>query len=82
MGRIKPLMVKKAAAELFEKVEGFGEDFETNKKLLKNTMHSKLVRNRVAGGIVRLAKNQRLKATEKKKEKIEEAESGRDDGQY
>ncbi|MFH1289886.1 MAG: 30S ribosomal protein S17e [Nanoarchaeota archaeon] len=61
MGRIKPLMVKKAAADLFVTVEGFSEDFEKNKKLLKDTMPSKKVRNKVAGGIVGLAKKKRLK---------------------
>lgn len=61
MGRIKTLMVKKAAREIFATVEGFTEDFEKNKKLLKNTMPSKSVRNKVAGGIVRLAKQRKLK---------------------
>ncbi|MBU0761237.1 MAG: 30S ribosomal protein S17e [Nanoarchaeota archaeon] len=62
MGRIKQLMIKKAARELFATVEGFSEDFEKNKKLLKNTMPSKSVRNKVAGGIVRLATQERQKA--------------------
>jgi len=61
MGRIKPLMVKKAARELFATVEGFSEDFERNKKLLKNTMPFKTVRNKVAGEIVHLAQKKRLK---------------------
>jgi len=61
MGRIKPLMVKKAAAELFSSVDGFSEDFDKNKKLLKDTMPSKTIRNKVAGGIVGLAKKKRLK---------------------
>lgn len=54
-------MVKKAAAELFSSVDGFSEDFDKNKKLLKDTMPSKTIRNKVAGGIVGLAKKKRLK---------------------
>lgn len=66
MGRIKPLMVKKAALQLFEQVEGFNDNFENNKKLLKDTMPSKAVRNKVAGGLVRLAKKQKQKDKPKK----------------
>jgi ribosomal protein S17E len=58
MGRIKSLMVKKAAFQLVEDVEGFSSDFEHNKKFLKDTMPSKSVRNKVAGFIARLKKKQ------------------------
>jgi len=61
MGRIKSLMIKKAALQLFEEAEGFTEDFENNKKLLKDTMPSKSVRNKVAGGLVRLVRKKRQK---------------------
>jgi ribosomal protein S17E len=66
MGRVKSLMIKKAAQELFATLEGFSEDFEKNKKLLNDTMPSKSVRNKVAGGIAHLAKQQRLKKTNAK----------------
>ncbi|MBU0907187.1 MAG: 30S ribosomal protein S17e [Nanoarchaeota archaeon] len=59
MGRIKSLMIRKAASELFTTSEGFSEDFDKNKKILKDTMPSKSVRNKVAGQIARLAKQKR-----------------------
>lgn len=65
MGRIKSTVIKKAASELFVTVEGFNEDFERNKKILKDTMPSKKVRNKVAGQISRLAKQKRQKKHER-----------------
>jgi len=61
MGRIKQQMVKRAASELFATVEEFSEDFDKNKKLLKDTMPSKKVRNKVAGQLVRLSRYKRQK---------------------
>lgn len=55
MGRIKSTMIKRAASDLFATVEGFSEDFERNKKLLKDTMPYKSVRNKVAGQLTRLS---------------------------
>tara|TARA_Y100000310_G_C20595476_1_gene770278 strand:- start:595 stop:780 length:186 start_codon:yes stop_codon:yes gene_type:complete len=55
MGRIKSLMIKKAARQLIqEKEHKFSPDFEHNKKVLKDTMPSKPIRNKVAGYISRL----------------------------
>lgn len=59
MGRIKSTMIKRAAKELVETAEGFTEDFENNKKLLKGTMSYKSVRNKVAGAIVVLKKKEK-----------------------
>lgn len=39
----------------------FSEDFEKNKKKLKGTMPSKKIRNKVAGYLSRLKKEQNLK---------------------
>jgi small subunit ribosomal protein S17e len=61
MGRIKPLMVKRAGYQLAETVSEFSDNFEHNKKLLKNTMPSKSIRNKVAGYIVRLEKKRKQK---------------------
>ena len=69
-------MIKNAASQLFEEVEGFNEDFENNKKLLIGTMSSKWVRNRVAGGLVRLAKKKRQKESGELRKRKEQ-----DDGQ-
>jgi ribosomal protein S17E len=74
MGRIKQTMVKKAARELFEGSDGFSEDFERNKKLLKDMMPSKAVRNKVAGGIVRLATQKRKKEHERGRDTAGEQE--------
>ena len=60
MGRIKSLMVKRAAVQLMDGVEEFTSDFETNKKLLKIKMPSKLIRNKVAGYITRLVKQKAI----------------------
>ena len=71
-------MVKKAALQLFEQVEGFNDNFENNKKLLKNTMPSKSVQNKVAGGLVRLAKKQKQKDNAKKTRTEEVLDERRD----
>lgn len=53
MGRIKSLMVKKAARQLINE-DVFNTEFENNKKALKNTMPSKSVKNKIAGYITRI----------------------------
>ena len=54
-------MVKRAATQLMDGIDDFTEDFEHNKKLLKNEMPSKSVRNKIAGYIARLVKQQKIK---------------------
>ncbi len=54
MGRIKPLMVKRATQELMKKDMPFNGEFNVNKKILGNSMPSKKVRNKIAGYIARL----------------------------
>lgn len=61
MGRIKSLMVKRAAKQLLEGENRFEETFEANKKVLKSTMPSKAIRNKIAGYIARLIKMKKLK---------------------
>jgi ribosomal protein S17E len=56
MGRVKSLMIKRAAQQLYEGVDLFSDKFEHNKRLLGNEMPSKSVRNKIAGQIVNLAK--------------------------
>lgn len=76
MGRIKSLMVKRAAKQLLVKhVDKFDESFENNKKILGNTMPSKAIRNKIAGYISRLQKQKRISATEAAKPKQEIAVS-------
>lgn len=57
MGRIKSLMVKRAAKQLLDGAHNFSSEFEHNKKILDNTMPSKPIRNKIAGYIARLLKN-------------------------
>lgn len=55
------VFIKKVSKELLEKYpEVFSVDFEENKKLLQKytVIQSKLVRNRIAGYLTHLVKNQ------------------------
>ena len=67
MGRIKSLMIKKAARELHEQVPDFTENFDHNRKILSGSIHYKSMRNKVAGGIVNLVKKQKQKELAKSK---------------
>lgn len=58
MGRIKSIMVKRAARQLLEKEHSFTDKFDHNKKLLGSTMPSKPIRNKIAGYIARLLRTQ------------------------
>jgi len=58
MGRIKSIMVKRAAKQLLEGENNFNSSFERNKKILGNTMPSKPIRNKIAGYIARLLRAQ------------------------
>jgi ribosomal protein S17E len=66
MGRIKSLMVKKAARQLLDEA-AFDTTFENNKKVLRNTMPSKPIRNKIAGYISRLMKMRAQKLADAKK---------------
>jgi small subunit ribosomal protein S17e len=61
MGRIKSLMVKRAAKQMLDGENDFDETFEKNKKLLGNTMPSKSIRNKIAGYIARLKRAEKVK---------------------
>lgn len=64
MGRIKSLMVKRAAKQLLAKDEAkFNDTFEHNKQVLGgNTMPSKPIRNKIAGYMARLVKMKAIAA--------------------
>lgn len=74
MGRIKSLMVKRAAKQLLNE-DVFNAEFENNKKFLKDTMPSKAIRNKIAGYITRLmrAKAQKQAAEAQKAVVAEQA---------
>lgn len=66
MGRIKSLMIKRAAKQLMAlKNANFSASFGENKKILSNKMPSKSVRNKIAGYLSRLTL---MKQTELKKQ--------------
>jgi len=60
MGRIKSLMIKRAAKQLLQGKDvetSFTDSFETDKKLLgNNNLPDKKIRNKVAGYIAHLVK--------------------------
>ena len=60
MGKIKSKMVRRTAKILGEKGIEFSEDFERNKTILgSNTMPSKKIRNRMAGYLSRVKRQER-----------------------
>lgn len=64
-------MVKRAATQLMREENLFNADFEHNKALLRNSMPSKPIKNRVAGYITRLVRSK----SKPKKIKIQAQES-------
>jgi ribosomal protein S17E len=73
MGRIKSLMVKRAAKQLIDKDDNFNSSFENNKKILGSTMPSKPIRNKIAGYLARLKKTKKVKAPKIVEVPIEES---------
>ena len=65
MGKIKSKLIRKAGENLVKKGIPFDDDFGHNKKILgNNTMPSKKIRNRLAGFLVRLKKQEKAKQLE------------------
>ena len=62
MGRIKSTLVKRSSKQLLARSDKFDHLFETNKKILGNTMPSKKMRNKIAGYIARLVRMQKESA--------------------
>jgi small subunit ribosomal protein S17e len=61
MGRIKSALIKRTAKSLLKEENDFKEGFENNKGLLGSSMPSKRLRNRIAGYITRLKRNEQKK---------------------
>lgn len=57
MGRIKSALIKRTARSMIKEENKFQEDFDTNKSLISNSMPSKRLRNRIAGYVTRLKRN-------------------------
>ena len=64
MGKIKSKLIRKAGQNLVKKGVPFNESFEHNKKILGSTMPSKKLRNRMAGFLARLKKQEKIKQLE------------------
>lgn len=78
MGRIKSLMVKRAAKQLLKKTsetDTYNESFEHNKKILgSGNLPSKSIRNKIAGYLARLKRMEKNPRPIKPKEIIQEEE--------
>jgi ribosomal protein S17E len=62
MGKIKSKIMRRTARAIVKDEIDFSEDFEKNKKVLgSNTMPSKKIRNKIAGLISRMKKQERVK---------------------
>ncbi len=59
MGKIKSKLVRRAASTFLKKGVEFTESFNKNKKILKNTMPSKKLRNQIAGFLARTKKQEK-----------------------
>ncbi|VVB59326.1 30S ribosomal protein S17e [uncultured archaeon] len=62
MGRIKQKFIKNRAFELVESHSEFTNDFKKNKEVLAEfaDVHSKKIKNKVAGYITRLKKQKKM----------------------
>jgi ribosomal protein S17E len=58
MGKIKSKMIRKAANSLTKEDLSFNKDFEKNKSILGRTMPSKRLRNKIAGLISRMKRQE------------------------
>jgi ribosomal protein S17E len=58
MGKIKSKMIRKAANALTKEDLSFNKDFEKNKSILGRTMPSKRLRNKIAGLISRMKRQE------------------------
>jgi len=58
MGKIKSKMMRKTANILLKEDLKFSKDFERNKAILGDTMPSKRLRNRIAGLISRMKRQE------------------------
>jgi ribosomal protein S17E len=61
MGRIKSALIKRTARNLLKEENKFNEDFDNNKKKLGNLMPSKSLRNKIAGYVSRIKKDEQKK---------------------
>jgi len=61
MGRIKGALIKRTARGLLKEENNFSDTFDANKPLLGKNMPSKSLRNKIAGYITRIKRNEKAK---------------------
>jgi len=61
MGKIKSRMVKRTAEKLMDEDIGLSEDFNRNKNIIGKQAPSKKLRNKIAGYISRLKRQEKEK---------------------
>jgi len=59
MGKIKSKLVKRSANSFIKENVEFSDSFEKNKKILKDTMPSKKLRNQMAGFLSKIKKQEK-----------------------
>ncbi len=64
MGKIKSKMMRRTSETLLKEDIPFSEDFENNKNILGSTMPSKKLRNKIAGLISRMKRQENAKKAE------------------
>jgi ribosomal protein S17E len=64
MGKIKSKMMRRTAETLLKEDIPFNKDFDTNKKILGSTMPSKKLRNKIAGLVSRMKRQEEQKKAE------------------
>jgi ribosomal protein S17E len=64
MGKIKSKMMRRTAQSLLKEDLEFNQDFEQNKKVLGSTMPSKKLRNKIAGLISRMKRQEAKRKAE------------------
>lgn len=67
MGKIKSKLIKRSANSLAKKGIEFNKSFEKNKKILKDTIPSKKLRNQLAGLIAKIKKQEETESTKNAK---------------
>ncbi|MFH1787296.1 MAG: 30S ribosomal protein S17e [archaeon] len=60
MGKTKSKLIRRSGQILLKEGIKFNENFTENKRILKNTMPSKKIRNQMAGFLARLKKQEKL----------------------
>lgn len=64
MGKIKSKMMRRTTETLLKEDIPFNENFDKNKKILGNTMPSKKLRNKIAGLISRVKRQEAVRKAE------------------